>query len=142
MQMQDWQGRKTVRSQQMDAGAQSSLGTSPRLPYTVLSAPPPAAPRSPAGHSPSPEALCTGPTPGWGLGEWQQAVVEEMPLDCRRDSQGLTAGELFPPASKNTPILSLWIAHTLGYSLPCRAGVTCLPRPKGHRNSRTWEFQC
>lgn len=38
MQMQDWQGRKMVRLQQMDGDAQSSSGTSTWLPHTALSA--------------------------------------------------------------------------------------------------------
>lgn len=33
MQMQDWQGGKTVRAQQMDGDTQSSSGTSLRLPH-------------------------------------------------------------------------------------------------------------
>lgn len=74
------------------------------------------------GTAPAPEALGTGRTQGPALGEGQQAVFEEMPLDCRRASQGLTAGELLPPASKNTPSLSLDSSHSVGKAGPAGVG--------------------
>lgn len=68
MQMQDWQGRETVRSQQMDGDAQSSSRTSARLPHTALS----------AGHSSS--------------GHLQGAAARPQHLSALDPAQGKGAG--------------------------------------------------
>lgn len=131
MQMQDWQGRKMVRSQQMDGGAQSSSGTSPRLPYAALPARPPAAPHSPVGRG-APQGLCSGPT---AEGAWGSDGGH-----CWRKGRWAAAGppgngllvNLFPRLPTHTHLASP-SPHSGAKACPARG--TCLPSPGGHRSS-------
>lgn len=114
MQMQDWQGRKTVRSQQMDGDAQSSSGTSarchtqPRL-LTRLQ-----------GTASRPAGSLHWTRTMQGQGEYQREVSE--------DSWGLTAAGR-PPASRGTAI-RLW-----EFSLLAERVLLGLRGCPGHRNS-------
>lgn len=106
MQMQDWQGRKMVRLQQMDGDAQSSSGTSTWLPHTTLSAWHQRLPSHLQGTASHPRGSLHWTQTRAGPGEWQQAVCEEDVTQPQLGSQGLTA-ELLSPACKHIPTLSL-----------------------------------
>lgn len=139
MQVQDWQGRKTVRSQQMDGDAQSSSGTSaaatqPCLLRTSSSS-------LTCRARPRPQRLCTGPTLGQGYRRKQEVGAEDATLP----QAGLSGTHcqwtlLTLPCSSRFQNQARFVS--LGSSLPRKvftARVTCLSRTTGL--TTTWELQ-
>lgn len=105
MQMQDWQGRKMVRSQQMDGDAQSSSGQARGCTHRPVCLAP-AAPTHLQGTAPHPELSALDPNQG-RAGSGSRQCVRTMPLDCKLGSRALTAD--LPPACTHMPALSLWL---------------------------------